>query len=102
MATVPVTVVSNARDLGFPAAINQGLSLACGEYLVLLDNDFVVTHGWLDQLIALVNAVPRGQDGAGVTDISEGTRGSRVGVSTARGLDERSGLGFFDDDALGY
>ena len=58
MAAVPVTVVSNARNLGFPAAINQGLQLARGEYLVLLNNDVVVTDGWLDQLIALANACP--------------------------------------------
>ena len=56
MSTVPVTVVSNATNLGFPAAINQGLRLARGEYLVMLNNDVVVTDGWLDQLIALVNA----------------------------------------------
>src|ERR1700733_12481741 len=53
MAAVPVTVVTNATNLGFPAAINQGLQLARGEYLVLLNNDVVVTDGWLDQLIAL-------------------------------------------------
>jgi glycosyltransferase involved in cell wall biosynthesis len=56
MATVPVTVVTNVRNLGFPAAINQGLKVASGEYLVLLNNDAVVTDGWLDQLIALANA----------------------------------------------
>ena len=55
MAAVPVTVVSNATNLGFPAAINQGLQLARGEYLVLLNNDVVVTNGWLDQLIALAS-----------------------------------------------
>jgi len=54
--SVPVTVVANATNLGFPAAINQGLQLAQGEYLVLLNNDAVVTEGWLDQLIALVKA----------------------------------------------
>ena len=53
---VPVTVVANATNRGFPAAINQGLQVAQGEYLVLLNNDVVVTDGWLDQLIALVNA----------------------------------------------
>ena len=56
LAAVPVTVVTNATNLGFPAAINQGLQLARGEYLVLLNNDVVVTDGWLDQLIALANA----------------------------------------------
>jgi glycosyltransferase involved in cell wall biosynthesis len=52
-AAVPVTVVSNAANVGFPAAINQGLQLARGEYLVMLNNDVVVTDAWLDQLIAL-------------------------------------------------
>jgi len=54
--SVPVTVVANATNLGFPAAINQGLQLARGEYLVLLNNDVVVTDGWLDQLTALATA----------------------------------------------
>ena len=56
MAAVPVTVVSNATNLGFPAAINQGLRRARGEYLVLLNNDVVVTDDWLDQLTALAEA----------------------------------------------
>jgi glycosyltransferase involved in cell wall biosynthesis len=56
MASVPVTVVTNATNLGLPAAINQRLRLARGEYLVLLNNDVVVTDRWLDQLIGLVNA----------------------------------------------
>ena len=30
--------------------------MLCGDYLVLLNNDVVVTDGWLDQLIALANA----------------------------------------------
>ena len=52
-APVPVTVIANAQNLGFPRAVNQGLQAARGEYLVLLNNDAVVTDGWLDQLIAL-------------------------------------------------
>ena len=71
MAAVPVTVVSNATNLGFPAAINQGLQVARGEYLVLLNNDVVVTDGWLDQLIALANAKPGCEEKAFACDDSE-------------------------------
>jgi glycosyltransferase involved in cell wall biosynthesis len=56
MASVPVTVITNRTNRGFPAAINQGLKAARGEYLVLLNNDVVVTDGWLGQLIGLANA----------------------------------------------
>jgi glycosyltransferase involved in cell wall biosynthesis len=52
-APVPVTVIANETNRGFPAAINQGLHEARGEYLVLLNNDVVVTDAWLDQLVAL-------------------------------------------------
>ncbi len=62
LAAVPVTVVANASNRGFPAAINQGLQVARGEYLVLLNNDVVVTDGWLDQLIGLANAKPERED----------------------------------------
>ena len=50
---VPVTIIANGTNRGFPAAINQGLQYARGEYLVLLNNDVVVTDGWLEQLVAL-------------------------------------------------
>jgi GT2 family glycosyltransferase len=55
-AAVPVTVIANTANRGFPAAINQGLQQARGEYLVLLNNDVVVTDAWLDQLTVLTTA----------------------------------------------
>ena len=58
MPPVPVTVIGNAARRGSPAAINQGLKLR-GEYLVVVSQDVVVTDGWLDQLIGLVNAEGR-------------------------------------------
>jgi glycosyltransferase involved in cell wall biosynthesis len=54
-AAVPVTAIRNRINRGFPAAINQGLKGARDEYLVLLNNDVVVTDGWLGQLIALAD-----------------------------------------------
>jgi glycosyltransferase involved in cell wall biosynthesis len=56
ISPVPVTIIANATNRGFPAAINQGLQYARGESLVLLNNDVVVTDGWLEQLIALAGA----------------------------------------------
>jgi glycosyltransferase involved in cell wall biosynthesis len=50
---VPVTVIANSIDRGFPAAINQGLREARGEYLAPMNNDVVVTDAWLEQLVAL-------------------------------------------------
>jgi GT2 family glycosyltransferase len=50
---VRVTVVGKAQNLGFPATINQGLNVARGDYLVLLNNDAVVTDGWLNQFVVL-------------------------------------------------
>jgi len=54
-----VVVVTNPENRGFPAACNQGLKAARGAYLVLLNNDAVVTDGWLDQLAALVESDPQ-------------------------------------------
>ena len=147
-APVPVTVIANATNRGFPAAINQGLKVARGEYLVLLNNDVVVTDGWLDQLIALATAkavrrTSRVGDWPGRADVelcraaavgrgravlatwrkcmplrgsgATSTRGKwltvrklsgfcllmkRAVYDAIGGLDERFGMGFFDDDDL--
>ncbi len=64
VSPVPVTVIANTTNRGFPAAINQGLQCARGEHLVLLNNDVVVTDGWLDQLKALTLVDIDGADSA--------------------------------------
>ena len=159
----PVTVISNARNIGFPAAVNQGLKVARGQYLVLLNNDAVVTDAWLEQLIGLAemktDLTAEGTEGEGTTNQTNLTnKGKRIGLvgpmsnyapppqwvenvpykgleemqgfarrwreehrgqwfttgklpgfcllmkrivfDTIGGLDERFGLGFFDDDDL--
>jgi GT2 family glycosyltransferase len=45
-------VVENATNRGFAPAINQGLRIARGSDLVLLNNDTLVPAGWLHGLIS--------------------------------------------------
>jgi GT2 family glycosyltransferase/glycosyltransferase involved in cell wall biosynthesis len=44
-------VILNRENRGFPAANNQGLAVARGDYLVLLNNDTYVTPGWVRSLV---------------------------------------------------
>lgn len=46
-----VKVILNERNVGFAAANNQGLAIATGDYLVLLNNDTVVPRGWLPRML---------------------------------------------------
>lgn len=46
-----VKIVLNEANRGFAAANNQGIRIATGEFIVLLNNDTVVTHGWLGRLL---------------------------------------------------
>lgn len=54
-----VRVLRNESNLGFAAGNNQGLAVARGRYLVLLNNDTVVTPGWLSRLQACARRKPR-------------------------------------------
>jgi len=46
-----VHFIENTSNLGFAAAVNQGLAAATGDYVVILNNDIYVTPGWLYGLI---------------------------------------------------
>ena len=45
-----VSVIRNETNLGFPAAVNQGIKAATGDIICLLNNDVVVTDPWLERL----------------------------------------------------
>jgi GT2 family glycosyltransferase len=47
-----VRFVSNSTNTGFAKAVNQGLSLAVGDVLVVINNDVIVTPSWLSRMIA--------------------------------------------------
>ena len=45
------TIILNPDNKGFAAGNNQGLKIATGDYLVMLNNDTFVTPGWAHTLV---------------------------------------------------
>ncbi len=54
-----IRVIRNETNLGFAAAVNQGIRSTYGEYVVILNNDTIVTPGWLERLIAHLEDDPK-------------------------------------------
>jgi GT2 family glycosyltransferase len=46
-----IVLVENQNNLGFVKAINIGYHQSEGEYLILLNNDVIVTPGWVHRLV---------------------------------------------------
>jgi GT2 family glycosyltransferase/Tfp pilus assembly protein PilF/SAM-dependent methyltransferase len=55
-------VITNSKNIGFPAAVNQGIQTATGEYILVLHNDTNLTAGWLEGLVRCAEIAP----GAGI------------------------------------
>jgi GT2 family glycosyltransferase/glycosyltransferase involved in cell wall biosynthesis/Tfp pilus assembly protein PilF len=53
-----VRVVVNQTNLGFSAGNNLGLALARGGAVLLLNNDTVVTEGWIERMLAVFERHP--------------------------------------------
>jgi GT2 family glycosyltransferase len=51
-----VTVIANAENRGFPAVANQGIRAASGQQILLLNNDTVVTSGWLTRMLKALHS----------------------------------------------
>ena len=54
-----ILVIRNDSNRGFAAANNAGLSASSGEYLVMLNNDTVVTRGWAAALVRHLATDPK-------------------------------------------
>ena len=51
--------VRNAQNLGFIGSCNAGAAVARGDYLLFLNNDTLVTAGWLDALLGCLEEAPQ-------------------------------------------
>lgn len=68
-----VEVIRNETNVGYPAGVNQALARARGDDLVLLNNDVVVTEGWLGGAV-------RGRTGRGRQQLRPAPAAGRAGV----------------------
>ncbi|MEI7688475.1 MAG: glycosyltransferase, partial [Planctomycetota bacterium] len=53
-----IEIVRAGTDLDIPDTVKEAIARARGEHIVLLNNDTVVTNGWLNQLLGLVAMSP--------------------------------------------
>ncbi len=69
----PFVVVRNERNLGYAVANNRGAALARGEFLALLNNDLVLSPGWLEPMLAAHRSLGPSAGLIGNVQLSVGT-----------------------------
>ncbi len=47
-----IRTIFNSQNLGFPKGCNQGMAIATGDTILLLNNDIIATHNWLTNLMS--------------------------------------------------
>lgn len=85
-----IRVVRNTQNLGFVGSCNAGAEQAQSEFLVFLNNDTVVTDGWLDALLRCFDEEPEA-----------GLAGAKLVYPDGR-LQEAGGIVFADGSGWNY
>jgi GT2 family glycosyltransferase len=49
-------LIKNSANVGFPSAANQGINNSLGDYVLLLNNDTVVTENWLERMLEIAES----------------------------------------------
>jgi O-antigen biosynthesis protein len=53
-----IKLVTNGQNRGFATGCNQGIQLASGTQLLFLNNDTIVSHHWLSNMLQALNSNP--------------------------------------------
>src|SRR5689334_14753481 len=59
LSNLPVRVIANGENVGYGRANNQGLAIAAGHYLMVLNPDTVPKAGSLSRLVGFTSSRPR-------------------------------------------
>lgn len=51
-----IILIKNQSNQGFAGGCNQGMQRATGEYIMLLNNDTIVTYHWLENMVDLMES----------------------------------------------
>lgn len=51
-----IKVILNQTNLGFPAGINQGIKYATGKYILIANNDIIVTPGSVERMMEIAKS----------------------------------------------
>jgi GT2 family glycosyltransferase len=98
-----VMIERNASNEGFVKAVNKGVRISDAEYACLLNNDTVVTEGWLTEMVAVAEKDPT----IGLVNPSSNNLGQRPGhgesiTQYAKGLESERGANVDLGSALGF
>ncbi|MBI3332948.1 MAG: glycosyltransferase family 2 protein [Candidatus Omnitrophica bacterium] len=94
--------IRNSSNLGFIKAVNQGIRAGSAPWVCILNNDTVVTPGWLEEMLKVAAADPK----IGLVNPTSNSLGFRPGQvpldSYADGLRAYSGQSAELSTALGF
>lgn len=51
-----VKIIYNSENYGFPKAVNQGIEISEGKFIVIANNDIIVNDGWLRRFIEVAKS----------------------------------------------
>ena len=74
LKTHDYTLIRNEKNFGATKALNQGLELSKGKYAMILNNDTLVTKGWLTEMVKVAEL----SDEIGIVNPNSNNLGNRV------------------------
>jgi GT2 family glycosyltransferase len=80
-------ILLNEVNRGFPSAANQGIQAATGRQILLLNNDTIVTTGWLRRMLRALHSDARIGLVGPCSNYVSGTQQITVGYDGLEGVD---------------